>query len=82
MEIGIIYSNQDPQHLQIHDFLVNYVKEHGVLARIVERIEEVEEPKITIDGLSVQKFIKETQKRVRLTSEEIARSIDERMWDV
>jgi len=82
MEIGIIYSSQDPQQLKIHDFLVDFIKEHGVLAHLVERNEPVKEPSITIDGLPVPQFMSRTRKQAHLIQERIARSIEEHIWDL
>jgi len=82
MEIGIVYSSQDPQHIKLHDFLVKFIEEHGILAHLVVRVEPVNEPRITIDGMPVLKFIKSARKQARLTYEGIARSIEERIWDL
>ena len=36
MEIGVIYSSKDPRQTQARDFVMRFVQEHGILARIVE----------------------------------------------
>lgn len=82
MEIGIVYSNQDPGQIKLHDFLVDFIKQHGILAHLVERHEPVSEPSITIDGMPVLKFMTRTRKQIQLTKEAIARSIEERIWDL
>ena len=50
MEVGLVYSSKDPQQKMTRDFVINFIRERGILAHIVESDEEVESAKVIIDG--------------------------------
>ncbi len=53
MEIGLIYSEKDPRQIKTRNFLRNYLKEHGILAKFTEKKQKVEIPTITINGCRI-----------------------------
>lgn len=53
MKIGLIYSGKDPRQIEARDFLRDYVREHGILAHMIEREGSVPSPQISIDGCLV-----------------------------
>ncbi len=53
MEIGLIYSSKDPKQAKTCDFVKRFVREHGILARIVESEQPVKVPTITLDGCTI-----------------------------
>lgn len=53
MEIGIIYSDQDPRHIEFRDFVAQYVKDRGILAKIRETTRPVHSPTVVVNGLTL-----------------------------
>ncbi len=50
MEIGLVYSTADPAQVQTCEFVRRYVRERGILARIVRSDQPVKSISVTIDG--------------------------------
>ncbi len=85
MEIGLIYSSKDPKQAKTRDFVKRFVRERGILARIVESEQPVKVPSITIDGCTVVGSGVVQPKRNGLTThfpstKEIARALEKCIW--
>ena len=50
MKIGLVYSKADPGQSETCEFVERYVRERGILARIVRRDQPVKSISVTIDG--------------------------------
>ena len=50
MEIGLIFSVKDPRQARARDFVKKFVRERGILAKIVETERQVKSPTVIIDG--------------------------------
>ena len=50
MEIGLVYSKADPGQAETCEFVQRYVRERGILARIVRSDQPVKSISVTIDG--------------------------------
>jgi hypothetical protein len=50
MEIGLIYSGQDPLQAEARDFVRKFIKERGILAEIKESDQPVKSPTVIING--------------------------------
>ncbi|UCD63701.1 MAG: hypothetical protein JSW34_13315 [Candidatus Zixiibacteriota bacterium] len=53
MEVGLVYSSKDPRQVKARDFVINFIKERGILANVVESDEPVESPTVIINGLTL-----------------------------
>ena len=53
MDIGLVYSQKDPRQTVARDFVRDFVKKRGILARIFETQKDVSSPTIIIDGLTL-----------------------------
>ena len=85
MEIGLIYSSKDPKQAKTCDFVKRFVREHGILARIVESEQPVKVPTITLDGCTIVDSGKtvgaEKNGRGRFPStKEIAKALEKSAW--
>lgn len=50
MEIGLIYSEKDPQQKEARNFVQRFIRERGILADIIELTQPVKSPTIIING--------------------------------
>ncbi|MEW5993585.1 MAG: hypothetical protein AB1744_04225, partial [Candidatus Zixiibacteriota bacterium] len=50
MEIGLIYSGKDPRQTQARDFVRKYIRERGILARLVETEQPVKSLTVIVNG--------------------------------
>ncbi|RKX26745.1 MAG: hypothetical protein DRP45_02735 [Candidatus Zixiibacteriota bacterium] len=73
MDIGFIYSRKDPRQAKARDFLKKYLKERGVLARVIETEREVTSPTIIINGHT----LKDLRQKPREDSPAMFPSIDD-----
>ena len=83
MEIGIVYSDADPQQCETLEFLRRYIDQHGIRARIIETPGPVESPTIMINGHE----LKDQRKKPRGENDpaypgktDIARALDLFCW--
>lgn len=54
MEIGFIYSSQDPRQTKARNFLVRFVRELGLAAVLREKQQEVKSPILIVDGRALK----------------------------
>ncbi len=83
MEVGLVYSSRDPRHLRARDFVINYIKERGILARIVESDEPVETPTVIVNGQRLIDLRKKPRKKGAAMFpdlEAIARILEQQAW--
>ncbi len=83
MEIGLIYSRKDPRQAQTRDFVWEYVRDRGILARIIESEQPVKSPTVIINGHALRdKRNKPRSDKPTMypTVEDIARAIEEEIW--
>ena len=85
MEIGLIYSREDPRQAEARDFVTRFVQERGILARIVETSRPVKSPTVIINGQT----LKEKRRRPREehpemypSVDDIARTLEEHVWSI
>ena len=83
MKIGLIYSRKDPRQTKARDFVRKFVREHGILAHIVESEQPVESPTVIIDGHTLRdnRTAPRGSKSVMYPStDDIARALEEHIW--
>jgi len=85
MEIGLIYSGKDPRQAEARDFVHRFIRERGILARIVESEQPVKSPTIVVNG----ETLKDQRKRPRGNHPrmfpaiaDIARVLEQHVWSV
>lgn len=84
MEIGLIYSKEDPRQTEAREFVHRYIKERGILARVVESVRPVNSPTVIINGQA----LKDRRSRPRGTPrmfpaiKDIARALDQHVWSL
>lgn len=85
MEIGLIYSEKDPQQSAARNFVHRFVKERGILANIVESHQPVTSPTIIINGRSLtdlRRNPRETSARMFPNIDDIARALEQHFWSL
>jgi hypothetical protein len=85
MEIGLIYSRKDPVQTEARDFLRQYVREHGILARIEEFDKPVKSPTLVINGEAIRDMrAKPREKNPPMypAVDDMARAIEMHLWRV
>jgi hypothetical protein len=83
MEIGLIYSKSDARQTKARDFLQRFVKERGVLAKIVEVEKDVVSPTVIIDGHALKdKRHKPRGERPAMypSIKDIAEALERQLW--
>ncbi len=85
MEIGLSYSSKDKRHTETKELVRKFVRDRGVLARIIESEQAVEVPTITINGCSVIEPVRSSGKTGRTgikfpTPDEIIRALERSIW--
>lgn len=83
MEIGLVYSKQDPRQKEVREFVHRYVNEHGILAHFVEVDQPVKKMKLTIDGqlfVDSRDMRRKDTRRVLLSRADIARVLEQSTW--
>lgn len=83
MEIGLVFSMKDPRQAKARDFVKKFVRERGILAKIVETERQVESPTVIIDGHTLtEKRRKPRAKRFVMypSVDDIARVLEEHIW--
>ncbi|MBK7142173.1 MAG: hypothetical protein IPH75_08850 [bacterium] len=85
MEIGLIYSEKDPQQSAARNFVHRFVKERGILANIIESDQPVTSPTIIINGRSLtdlRRSPRETSTRMFPNIDDIARALEQHFWSL
>ena len=83
MEIGLIYSRKDPRQAQAREFVKKYIRERGILARIVESDQPVHSPTVVINGHALRDQRKAPRSKdagMYPSFEDIARAIEKEIW--
>ena len=86
MEIRLIYSGKNPDHTKACDFVKQFVKDRGILARIVESDKSPSSFEVAVDGCSVvdteplYNMTKNKKKNRFPTVKDIARAIERHIW--
>lgn len=85
MEIGFVYSSKDPQQLKTRDFVKRYIKEHGMLAHIIESDQPVNSLTVIVNGYTLRDRRKKqrTKKSTMFPDiKAITRILDKHAWCV
>ncbi len=85
MEIGLIYSEKDPQQSAARNFVHRFVKERGILANIVESDQPVVSPTIIINGRALtdlRRLPREAGTRMFPNIDDIARALEQHFWSL
>ena len=83
MEIGLIFSTKDPRQARARDFVKKFVRERGILAKIVETERQVKSPTVVIDGHTLtekRKKPRDKQSVMYPSVDDIARALEEHIW--
>ena len=85
MDIGLIYSKNNPQHAMTRDFIKSFIKDRGVLARFIETDKPVKYPTITVNGCQVVEPSRISRKNsdagLRFpTTDEIGKVLEKSIW--
>ncbi|RKX28487.1 MAG: hypothetical protein DRP47_04240 [Candidatus Zixiibacteriota bacterium] len=85
MDIGLVYSREDPRQAKVRDFVINYIRERGILAKVTESVEPVNSPTLIINGRILKDMrSKPRQKRAPMfpDKEDMARALDQHAWEL
>lgn len=88
MEIGFLYQKNDPQQVKARNYLRRYVRERGILAKIIETDKKVTTPTIIINGHSLKdrrrraRTLESGRRSVYPTPAVIADALDAFIWSV
>jgi hypothetical protein len=56
MDIGLVYSSEDPRQIEARDFLLRFIKERGILARYEELEKPVKSPTLIVNGHTIKEL--------------------------
>ncbi len=85
MEIGLIYSKDDPRQTEARDFVHRFIRERGILARVVESNQPVKSPTLIINGhaLKDQRTEQRTSRHAMFPAlSDIARALEQHLWSL
>ncbi|HOD67449.1 MAG TPA: hypothetical protein PK186_12330 [candidate division Zixibacteria bacterium] len=85
MEIGLIYSKDDPRQTETRDFVHSYLRDRGILAQIVEDHQPVASPTVVINGEAVRDRRakpRDGHGRMFPALADIARAIEQHAWSL
>lgn len=85
MEIGLIYSEKDPQQTAARDFVRRFVQERGILAEIIESDQPVDSPTLIINGQALTNLRQEPREkspRMFPSIDDIARALEKHVWSL
>ena len=85
MDIGLIYHRKDPRQTKARDYLRKYIREHGILARIVETDKAVASPTVIINGETLRdrrSHSRESKPSMFPGLDDIARAVDKYVWSL
>jgi hypothetical protein len=85
MEIGLIYSKSDPKQTAATNFVKRFIRERGILAKIVESEQQVNSPTVIING----HYLRDMRTKPRVGSrrmfpdiDDIARALEQHLWSL
>ena len=85
MEIGFIYSKDDPRQKEARNFLKKFIRDRGVLAKMFEVDQPVKSPTLIING----HVLKEQRQKPRTTNprmypsiRDIAHALEKHIWSL
>jgi hypothetical protein len=85
MEIGLIYSRKDPVQTEASDFVKRFVRERGILAKIIESDQPVKSPTVIINGQALRdqrKRPREKNPKMYPTIQDIAHALERHIWSI
>jgi hypothetical protein len=85
MEIGLIYSNKDPQQTETRNFVRRFVNERGILAQIIESVQPVTSPTVIINGHTLRDLRltpRGMNPRMFPSKDDIAQAIEQHLWSL
>ena len=85
MDIGFIYSKNDPAHIAARDFVKQFVRDKGILATIKESDQPVVSPTVIIDGevfTNMRQQPRTDNPRMYPAIIDIAQAIEMHMWEL
>jgi len=83
MDIGLVYSHKDPRQTKTRDFVRDFVKRRGILARIFETQSDVTSPTLIIDGRTLtdqRKTPREDSPQMYPSIRDIADALERHVW--
>ncbi|MCD6248957.1 MAG: hypothetical protein J7J98_01325 [candidate division Zixibacteria bacterium] len=85
MDIGLVYSENDPRQTETRDFLREFIKKHGVNATISETRKKVASPTLVINGEAL-KDMRQTPRKKNAPMfpgvKEIAAALEHHLWSL
>jgi len=54
MDVGLVFSGKDPRQIEARDYLLKFIKEHGILAQYNEIERPVKSPTLIVDGFALR----------------------------
>ena len=86
MEIGLIYSKDDPRQTEARDFVHRFIRERGILAQVVESNQPVESPTLIINGHALKDQRGEPRPNNRHSMfpalADIAHALEQHLWSL
>jgi hypothetical protein len=85
MDIGLVYSQKDPRQTVARDFVRDFVKKRGILARIFETPKDVSSPILIINGRTLtdqRKTPREESPAMYPGLRDIAEALERHVWSL
>ncbi|MBU8933210.1 MAG: hypothetical protein KOO62_04305 [candidate division Zixibacteria bacterium] len=85
MEVGLVYSKHDPRQTEARDFVVEYIRERGILAKVVESVKPVKSLTLIVNGRTIKDLRSEPrqgQARMFPDKDDMARVLEQYAWEL
>ena len=85
MDIGLVYSENDPRQKETRDFLREFIKRHGMNATISETRKKVASPTLIINGRTLEDMRQAPREKnapMFPGLREIAAALEQHIWSL
>ena len=85
MDIGLVYSKDDPRQRQARDFVLRFVRERGVQATISETVRDVNSPTLIVNGRTLadrRKKPRDKKPSMFPSVKDIAAALEQHVWSL
>ncbi len=85
MDIELIYSKKDPRQAKARNFLRRFIRERGILARLIEMDKAVSSPTVIINGETLtERRARARQENARMypAIDDIADALERHTWSL
>ena len=85
MDIGLVYSQKDPRQTRARDYVHEFLRKRGILARVFETESDVTSPTVIIDGHALKdqrRAPRDSNAPMYPSIKDIAEALERHVWSL